>query len=659
LSVQKTAQKSKQYFNFGTWVDPTETDSKGKQHYKEDGKATIDLPKLIKTRMIIEASSGGGKSWLMRMLMELFFGYVQQIIIDPEGEFSSLREKFGFVLATAERDDDGKLMGDIEADPNTADALALTALRTSASLIVDISELKVTERQVYVARFVEQLVNAPRELWHPALIWIDEAHDYAGESGHRRGSSESPEDSSLQALRDLASKGRKRGFAVVLATQRLAKLSKDVVAELKNYMIGNTNADVDQDRAADILGFGSGKEGKEQTRALREIEPGYFYASGGIFSSGLRVVKVGQVQTHHPEAEEAGQIYIPPPTPEAVKPQLEAFQEIPEVKRKKLDELRELRTRDREHLNMIQSLRMKNDNLEKRLAQQTLEAPMNPEKITAVQEEYFAKGQNAMIEKFNGGFKSVQMAFLKAKDVMKQVGSFGDNIGKQGAAIKDQADMFLATEIPEIPQVIPFASAVKAQTIPTRPTIPIQAPKPVITPRPVVQAGPVQSDELDSEESKLGKAERKILAWLALRPGKDFSREQIGAMTIYSATSGGFKNSLSKLKTAGYILQSGNRFSVYEDRLNEIIAILGDEYREPSVDALEEWLKHLGGGQPQKIYEYLLRNPDQTFSREEIAEATGYQVSGGFKNALSNLTTIGLIVKVSGNYQLNPEVRGI
>ena len=302
---------------------------------------------------------------------------------------------------------------------------------------------------------------------------------------------------------------------------------------------------------------------------------------------------------------------------------------------------------------------MKNKNLETKVAQQQFEAPMSPEKVKAIQEEYFARGQNAMIEKFNAGFKSIQTAFLKAKDVMRQVSSFGDNIGKQGAAIKDQADRFLATEIPEIPQVIPFEPVVKAQTIPTRATIPIQAPKPVITPRSVVQAMPVQSDELDSEESKLGKAERKILAWLALRPGKDFSREQIGAMTIYSATSGGFKNSLSKLKTAGYILQRGNRFSVNEDRLNEIIAILGDEYREPSVDALEEWLKHLGGGQPQKIYEYLLRNPDQGFSREEIAEATGYQVSGGFKNALSNLTTIGLIVKVNGKYQLNPEVRGI
>ena len=62
MSAQKTSQRSKQYFDFGTWVEQTETDSKGKQHYKEGGKATIDLPKLIKTRMIIEASSGGGKS---------------------------------------------------------------------------------------------------------------------------------------------------------------------------------------------------------------------------------------------------------------------------------------------------------------------------------------------------------------------------------------------------------------------------------------------------------------------------------------------------------------------------------------------------------------------------------------------------------------------
>ena len=95
-------KRPKQNFDFGKYVD-------------NGSPATINLPKLIKTRMVIEASSGGGKSYLMRKLMELFFGYVQQIVIDPEGEFASLREQFGFVLATADRNNEtGELLGDIE-----------------------------------------------------------------------------------------------------------------------------------------------------------------------------------------------------------------------------------------------------------------------------------------------------------------------------------------------------------------------------------------------------------------------------------------------------------------------------------------------------------------------------------------------------------------
>ena len=215
-------KRPKQNFDFGKYVD-------------NGSPATINLPKLIKTRMVIEASSGGGKSYLMRKLMELFFGYVQQIVIDPEGEFASLREQFGFVLATADRNNEtGELLGDIEADSKTADVLAHTILRTRASIIVDISELSIDDRRLYVKNFVQALVESPRELWHPVIIWLDEGHEFAPETG--KGKSES-----LPAIKDLASKGRKRGQTLVVATQRLSKLSKDVVAECKNYMIGETN----------------------------------------------------------------------------------------------------------------------------------------------------------------------------------------------------------------------------------------------------------------------------------------------------------------------------------------------------------------------------------------------------------------------------------
>lgn len=52
----------------------------------------IDLDEIIKSRAFFQANSGGGKSYLLRSFLEQSHGHVQQIIIDPEGEFSTLRE---------------------------------------------------------------------------------------------------------------------------------------------------------------------------------------------------------------------------------------------------------------------------------------------------------------------------------------------------------------------------------------------------------------------------------------------------------------------------------------------------------------------------------------------------------------------------------------
>src|SRR5581483_6315261 len=76
----------------------------------------IDLTRLIESRLLIQANSGGGKSWVIRRLLEQSHGKVQQIVIDLEGEFSTLREKFDYVLA-------GK-GGDTPADPRSAAMLA-------------------------------------------------------------------------------------------------------------------------------------------------------------------------------------------------------------------------------------------------------------------------------------------------------------------------------------------------------------------------------------------------------------------------------------------------------------------------------------------------------------------------------------------------------
>jgi DNA helicase HerA-like ATPase len=60
---------------------------------------------------------------------------------------------------------------------------------------------------------------------------------------------------SLGAMTNLMCRGRKRGLAGVIATQRLAKLAKNVAAEASNFLMGRTFLDIDMARAADLLGM--------------------------------------------------------------------------------------------------------------------------------------------------------------------------------------------------------------------------------------------------------------------------------------------------------------------------------------------------------------------------------------------------------------------
>src|SRR5579883_3355471 len=94
----------------------------------ETGSAIgFDLDTLITTRLLIQANSGAGKSYLLRVLMEQLFGHIQVIAIDPEGEFASLREKYGFVLV-------GK-GGETPADVRSAAVVAERLLELRASAI--------------------------------------------------------------------------------------------------------------------------------------------------------------------------------------------------------------------------------------------------------------------------------------------------------------------------------------------------------------------------------------------------------------------------------------------------------------------------------------------------------------------------------------------
>ncbi len=259
----------------------------------------LDANILADTRAIICASSGSGKSWLLRVIAEAVTSKIQTIIIDPEGEFSSLREKLDIMVVG-----DG---GDVQASIQTAPLLAKKLAETGISSVIDIYEIPGKgdpwdKRRAFVSAFLGALMNLPKKAWHPMLVIVDEAHQFAPEKNQTETAN-----LSRMAINSLMSAGRKRGIGGILATQRISKIHKDSIADAKNVFIGGTTLDVDQERAGDMLGIK-----RHEAISLRDLAPGEFYCYGPAFGArGVFRFHSAPVKTTHPKAGQRLETSVP------------------------------------------------------------------------------------------------------------------------------------------------------------------------------------------------------------------------------------------------------------------------------------------------------------------------------------------------------------
>jgi Helicase HerA, central domain len=296
-------------------------------------KLELDLPTLVDTRLLIQANSGGGKSWLLRLIAER--AGIQTIVLDNEGEFASLREAVDVLLVGAG--------GELTADPRHAALLARRLLEYKVSAVVDLYELKLPDRRRFLKLFLESLVHLPRDLWRPTLVVLDEAHIYCPERG-------SEDAESTEAVISLMSQGRKRGFAGIIATQRLSKLHKDAAAEANNVIIGRTWLDADQVRAGDALGLS-----KSDRLKLRDVGQGEFYAFGPAFGQpGVVHFRSDQVRTTHPRPGQRHLLTAPAPS-RAIRGVLAKFADLPQEAEDEILGLDEARRRIAELERQIKS----------------------------------------------------------------------------------------------------------------------------------------------------------------------------------------------------------------------------------------------------------------------------------------------------------------
>ncbi len=565
----------------------------------------IDVPQLIKSRLLVQANSGGGKSYAIRRLCEQTFGLVQHIIIDREGEFYTLREKHDYALFGKGHDG--------PADLKSAALLARRLLELKLSAIVDIYELGDRQSQ-FVKVFLESLVTAPRALWHPVLVVLDEAHKFCPEKG--RG-----ESASAGAVIDLMTVGRKRGFCGVLATQRVSKLNKDAAAECVTKLVGRCTLDVDRKRAGEELGLSD----KESILALRDLEPGEFFAYGPALSKGITKFKVGRVSTTHPEA---GEVAPPSPPPRAkVKKLLEELANLPHEAEEEAKTVAELQ----------QELRKLKADLRK--AQSEMKVETKETKVPIVDKTALSALLHG-IDKMEKATEKLDQARDKLAQAQQVVVAEGDNLRvfarQQLAKLKTEKPGKVIDTLP--PELRADALKVHMQQVPR---IGAQQHPPI---KYLTKERQVKPSDSEGDALRLDGPMTRVLgalAWFEAIGIQAPSATALAFMSNYSGENGAFNNVRGKLRTAGLVdYPTPGSVSLTEE---------GRTLAEPpDVPATGEGLRSAVlaqlDGPLQRVLQPCLDAYPNAVTAAELAPLAGYSdENGAFNNNRGRLRTLGLV----------------
>lgn len=581
---------------------------------------SVDVRRFLESRLLITSTSGGGKSMTARKFLEATHGICPQIIIDPEGEFSSLRSKFdGYVLAAAKG-------GDVLINAQTAGLLAARTIQLNISIILDLYELRHDEKHEALKRFLDGLLAAPKDQWGPRQVFIDEVHKFCPE----KGSGESPAKSSVIAMMD---SGRKRGFGTSLATQRLSKLAKDAAAECWNKMIGPTAWGDDRIRAADEIGIP-----RKDAGLFKDLHPGEFMLAGPAFIIGGKQVQeatkvsIDKAITHQPSGAGKHRIKAPAPTAK-VKAVLAKLGDLPK------EAVEEART--------MEDLRVRIRQLEQAARQVQVQKPQQVERIE------YRNPDPAKVKAL-----AQQIA---GEAVRKQARLFTDALGDFGRALdhyvseaqKEMRDKVnklkeFSIELPKFEESLGF-KILKA-------TIPVEMkPKPKLA-----VAG--EAVKIEPASGVIPEPQRKILAFLLTQPdGKVFTLKQVGAMTNLSGTTGTFSGHITSLVKTGAVSRPPGAVKLENRDLARDLA--GGWDIATGKRAREEWLQKLGDG-PKKVYGILLANPDEEFTLVKMAEmvgaaTTGGKVTGTFSGHVTELSTLGLALRTPGKVRLHPDIKDL
>jgi uncharacterized protein DUF87 len=244
--------------------------------------AMLDLEQLMGGGIVVQATRGAGKSYLVRRIAEQANGRLHQVIIDPDGEYLSLADCYEYVVVSS-----------AEALRIGGAALAIDLRTRRYDAVIDLSDAESEARTVFIADLCIGLVETPRALWHPLLLIIDEVQKILPKGDDGDVDKETRQ-RAIKKFADLMGRGRKRGLSTIVATNRISETATPAISKATSCLIGRTVFDRDIERAAFALGRSKGK-----TAGLRRLANGEFIGGGPAFGPATVRFTVAPVTSRH------------------------------------------------------------------------------------------------------------------------------------------------------------------------------------------------------------------------------------------------------------------------------------------------------------------------------------------------------------------------
>lgn len=231
----------------------------------------FDSEKIVngEVQCLTVGNSGSGKSYLIRNIIEELYSKKlgNILIIDPEGEYLSLRKLFDFVVLGLNKD-----TCDILITEENAASLAVKMLKNKINVIIDVSYTDDDNRQEIVSNYINSIIDNSSPMIcgsSPLQIVVEGTSRFA-----RRGINTISNMKCIASLKRLAQLGRMKGISTFYTTQRVNQLPIDIRTEYNNNMIiGKCSDDADIKRNASRIGL----KNLSEIKSLRNYE---FFAWG-------------------------------------------------------------------------------------------------------------------------------------------------------------------------------------------------------------------------------------------------------------------------------------------------------------------------------------------------------------------------------------------